>query len=158
MATRKTNSVINAFQTIFQKCYLESNPAIVRCAVEFQLLMGLYNLTPAPIVVLAYLLHYYTTEISRTKLESLVEQWGEVPKDVLGSLVDRGILLMRKTTRVCCYSISDAAAEAIMYDRPFNGLLYDDCYKELKSCSFSTIASDKWLTKFTKSLALPNNN
>lgn len=158
MATHKNTSVIDAFHNIFQKCYLESNPAIARCALEMQLLMGLYNLTPAPIIVLAFLLHYYPKEIGRTKLESLVKQWGEIPKDVLGALVDRGFLVLRKTSRLYCYSISDAAAEAIMYDKPFIGKLYDDCYKELLSCSLATIATDKWLAKFSMSLSLPNNN
>jgi len=160
MSASKQLNVSSALSIVYSNCCLARRPTISRCAKEMQLLLNLYRpLTPAAIVVLSYLVQFFPSEVSDTKVQKLISAWCENPEEVIKALTEREFVARRpmSTKGQYCYSITDAAAEAFMYDRPFHGDLVEDCFLELKDCDRKKICTDKWLKRFTKSLTLPQN-
>lgn len=155
----KQLSVIRAFTEVYVKSFKGTCPNIVGFANEMKYLMMTYQLSPAAIVVLSYLLLHIPSEIGATKLNTIIQQWCETPKDVLKVLTERDFLERRAMSEKgkYCYSISPGAKDAFLNNRPYLGGLFEDCFAELKATGEKAINTDKWLARFTKSLALPAN-
>lgn len=114
-----------------------------------------YDLTDEEALVLAYMLHFNPNAISRTKLETVIENCSEEPDYVLGDLQKRGFISERGfgTEGGTCFRVTPEALDAFKEGVEFGAKLFDDYMSALRDHSLDNILDDRWLVRFNASIA-----
>lgn len=158
MPIRTTISVLNAFNTVFLSS-TQSNLYYDEITPSHRYLMDMYEISIAATEIIAYLLHYYPTVITQSKIRGFTENRNESFMAVIDELKDRGFITKTENKGLACncYTISEAAFSAFRKSMKYGMPVFKDCFSELRSCSLSALLSDKWQERWVISLNLPGN-
>ena len=124
-----------------------NNPAVKRITRR-------YNLSPAQVVILAYILHR-GNEITLSGLSSLFKNRDEDMFVAIGGLVERRFVDSsndRNEDMELIYRVSPGAIRAFSRDEEFDPDLFEDCFAELIRCQPKNIYKKPWLSRFNMAL------
>jgi len=123
------------------------NPAVNRIAQR-------YDLSPAQIVILAYMLHY-RDEIKGSRLTLLFKNYTENMDTAMDELLERRFVecvFEGNADLEWIYRVAPGAVRAFTFDEEYEPDLVEDCYAELSKCQQKDIYKRPWLSKFNKAL------
>lgn len=147
-------TVLDAFEAVYHNLEGKKNAEPEKGSISLRGLKGYYDITPASVEVLAYLLHHHPENVPLSRLTKIAVYRKEGFMDILFNLKTRGFI---KDNRHSC-SLTEEAYVAFQNDDKFGVVVFKDCWRELTSSSERDIYySTSWLNRFNNSLDLPTN-
>lgn len=153
-------SVLDSFESVYNSLNDYHGPWSNHTSIALKYLTVFYELSPASVEVIAYLLHFRPNKVATSKLRILCQNRNEFIKNVTKDLTTRKFITANTSSdgTMDRFSIHEKAYEAFQKGVKYGMPVFEDCVLELSRCPYSSIFTDKWLQCFYSSLDLPKNS